>query len=754
MKFSTISAATLLAAQCSAAHVVDIPLNLQIQDTEIPQEMAQRLLSKLPQLSPDKRYEQLFVGRNGRSQEYVCAIPPANSTLAEIVEKHSHDREKDSNILAKAIDIVHASFPSSQCVYSYDLRGFYWTYGYCHADKIIQYHETAAFNERPQKHVPGSPNMVYVLGRFSKSSANEVTFKNQASPVEKLKYIRDSARTFRLVDEKVSPFSHLSQKVLLQMASDGSICDMTWQPRSTEVVYKCDANGGNLAHIIDVAEIKTCHYRLFVHVPNLCQYEPFAPNKDAEELVDVTCQRVSENPDFSLKGLSTFEDYSHHQILRQHSPFPVPSDNRINVAMHSMVALSRGFYLAKYNGNYRTTSDFYNHRNVILFNGFHASLDDLNLQLGRTIYNNIGKNLLAPHFNGKEQVMLSWKHSFIMWFEVYNFKGEFLGISRLLHDGSNEKKVLGAQIFDPITLLDIDGDDSMPNSFNRPEFEAPYNMWNYEMFLASGQSPVFSKKSTDARKGMGDDMVELTKTVVIYNDGIMADGSPNVAVFEDESEVQLPGQYNKKGEYVFTYEPNPGQAETFTAVLVPGVEFYGYPITYLEPRSLAELKMLENTRTVTQTEGEVTEVTSGDNGAEESEEKEKENGDEIQEVDDINREETANKLAHDLQVESEELLDNILIQMFKIGDTQEVDSIENEELLEKAMKYLAKMKEFQELKDIGADDDLAHDLHMRMEGLTPENIELMEQMAEMLIEKLQQPDENMSESEEIAHDEL
>lgn len=709
MKLSTVLTITLLVAQCGAANVVDIPLNLRIQDTEIPLEMAQSLItSTLPQLSPDKRYQRLFIGRNGVSEEYLCAIPPANSTLPEIAEVPTIEHEEDSTILAKAIDLVHASFLSNQCVYSYDLRGFYWTYGYCHGDKIIQYHEVAPFKDRPHKHEAGAPNMVYVLGRFSKASTKEVSFNNQVSPIEMQTYVRDSARTFRLVDEKVSPFSHLSQKVLLQMATDGSICDMTWQPRSTEVVYKCDANGGKLAHILDVEEIKTCHYRLFVHVPNLCHYQPFVPDKAAEDLVDVTCQRVAKQPGYALDGLTTFEDYADHQVLRQNSPFPVPSDNRIDIAMHTIVALSRGFYIAKYNGDYHTTSDFYNHRNVILFNGFHTSLADLNFQMGRTVFNSIGKNLLAPLFMGNEQVMLSWKHSFIMWFEVYNFKGELLGISRLLRDGFKEKKLLSAQMFDPVTLLDVDGDDSMVKSFSRPNFEAPYNMWNFEMFLDNTQSPVIIKKPTTDEKKIGKDMVELTQTVVVYNDGVMADGSPNVAVYEEISGDKLAGQYNKKGEYVFTYEPNPGQTETFTALLVPGVDFYGYPITYLEPRNLAEHKSLEETVTVTQT-AEREAATGGIAGGEQKSEKE-ENGEN--------------------------------------GKNDETDTIEG-------------VEKGEEIADDQAEDKPHHNLNS--EEITREKEELLEKIVEELIQKMivqpegddhGAPDDDHPDPQESAHDEL
>ncbi|SGZ47302.1 CIC11C00000005281 [Sungouiella intermedia] len=663
MKPFNIFVASLLASRLGAAQIVNVPLNFRIQDTEIPQELAANLVSspkssQSSQLTSKTRFERLFIHRNNDSEEYLCAIPPANSTFQDMPEESQLDLEKDSIILARAIDIVHGSFSPDQCVWSYDLRGFYWTYGYCHGDKIVQYHEMAPMKDRPHKHVPGSPNMVYVLGRFSKASAKEVSFKNQVSAIEMQKYIRDSGRSFRLVDEKLSPFSHLSQKVVLQMASDGSLCDMTLHPRSTEVVYKCDVNGGKHPQILDVEEIKTCHYRLFVHVPGLCQYEPFLPNKDTEDLVDVTCQRVSSQAAYSVDGMLTFEDYSHHHQLRKDSPFPVPADTRINVAMHDMVALSRGFYLAKYTGEYGTSSEYYNHRNVILFNGFHTSLDDLNLQLGRTVFNSIGKNLLAPLFKANEQVMLSWTHSFIMWFEVYNFKGELLGISRLLHDGSNEVNVLGAQMFDPVTLLDVDGDDSMPRSFNRPAFEAPYNMWNFEMFLAKGRSPAFnkkgrstSKKSQSWKKKLEEDMVELTQMVLVYNDGVMADGSPNIEIYLEDTGEKLTGQYNEKDVYEFTYEPNPGQTETFTALVIPEVEYFGYPITFREPKSLAELKKLEElTVTVTQTAG-TAEAT--DQGAELQDER-----------DDVNDGDDANNKELDREITPEHLFDELIQRLY------------------------------------------------------------------------------------------
>lgn len=603
MKHLAVLAALLLSAHCKANDVIEAPFNLQLQNTRIPREMADILLLRdlgytKYTLHPDSRFEQFFVSRNNVSEEYVCSIPPEGSTFPETTNQTDHNPQLDSEILAKGMEVVHNSFSQSSCVWAYDLRGFYWTYGYCHGDKIIQYHETAPPQERLHKHVPGSPKMVYVLGRFSKASNNEIRFTNQASPLQYFKYLQSSEGTFRLVSEKLSPFSHQSQKVIMQMATDGSLCDMTWQPRLTEIVYKCNANGGKRVQIIDVEEIKTCHYRMFIHVPALCQLESFVPNKVTQHLVDVTCQRVSDEAGYSIDTLSTFEEYLDHPIFRQDSVFPVRADNRINVAQHDMIALGKGFYLGTV-GNYQSESEYFNNRNVLLFNGFYELNEDLNMQVGRIIFNSIGKNLLAPEFVKGEQVLLLWLHSFIMWFEVYNFKGEFIGLSRLEHDGTKEQTVLGAQLFDPVTLLDVDGDDQLAALFTRPHYEAPHNMWNFEMFLSHGKSPKLTKEKP---KPKDESLVQKTKMVIVYNEGQMENGRPNIAVYDEDADETLPGAYNDRGEYLFELEVSPQQTETFTAPQVPDVEFVGYPVLYYVKRLATENADVETTTlVVTQT---------------------------------------------------------------------------------------------------------------------------------------------------------
>lgn len=609
MKHQLLVSALWLIAHSIAHDFIEAPYNLQLQNTQIPKLMAQSLLLKDSDYSkytshPDNRFEQFYVHQNNHTEQFLCSVPPQGSTKP-LSHEQEPDVKLDSDILAKATKIIHNSFSQGSCVWEYDLRGFYWTYGYCHGDKIIQYHETAPLQERKQKHLPGAPDMVYVLGRFSKASAKEVKFSNEASPLQYHKFLQGSEGTFRLVNEKMSPFSHRQQKVVMQMATDGSLCDMTRQPRLTEIVYKCNANGGKRVQILDVEEIKTCHYRMFIHVPGLCQLEAFVPDKLKQDLVDVTCQKISDDDNYSLHGLTTFEEYLEHPILRQDLVFPVRADNKINVAQHEMSALGRGFYLAKYMGKYQTQSDFYNNRNVILYNGFYESMLDLNTQLGRTIFNAVGKKLLAPEFVNNEQQVLQWKHLFILWFEVYNYKGEFIGLSRLEHDGLNPQVVLGAQMLDPVSLRDVDSDDSLAPLYERPLYQAPHNMWNYEKFSSRGVKLA----KPEQKKAKDELLVKKVKTVIVYNEGEMEDGRPNILVFDEEKDEQLPGQYDRRGEYVFQMVVGETQTETFTAPQIPNVEFLGFPVTYF-------VKSEDEPETVTVTKtastGEVEKVLEGE----------------------------------------------------------------------------------------------------------------------------------------------
>lgn len=446
---------------------------------------------------PDNTFESYFIQRGNKSDEYICSIPSARIESIEKRESKQTTDTSNEKLLSTAVDIINQSFPKKGCLYTYDLRGLHWTYAYCFADKVIQYHEQVPPKERHYRHVAAFPNEVFVLGRFSEPTLKNVEFKNQATPKQRETYEKHGRESFTLAEDKASPFRHHSaQKVVLQVLEHGSHCDLTEKFRSAQIVYKCDpeAQGFSQPEIIDVPELTTCLYKVVIHVPGLCALEQFAPHRNVKEsLVDLSCQLVDEESnDDSVDNSFSFESFTSNVKLRDHDSFPVRSDNKISVDDHSLMSLGYGFYLAKSKTGYRSTSAFYNNRNVIIYNGFAELLSDLGYQLGRTLYNAVGKTLLAPYFENDEQKRLLWTDSFTIWLEVYDFFGNFVALIRTVRDGSLPQASLMLQVIDPVTMIDIEGDPPEDMAFDLTRYEAPHNLWNYQYFRrgrAAGEIP-------------------------------------------------------------------------------------------------------------------------------------------------------------------------------------------------------------------------------------------------------------------------
>lgn len=548
----------LLCAVVAATYTLT-PYNVRLFESFLPLNIALSLAAS-PGLSPS--YQMYFVGND----PYLCALPEHEP----LVQQPSG--EPEAEVLDSAVELIQSSFSSDSCVWAYDLRRSYWTYAFCNADKIIQYHEAAPPAERGKTHLAQHPDHVFVLGRFQKHSAKEVLFENQALPSLYQHYAASEARrTATLKDEQSSPFVHSSaQKVVLQIVTDGSVCDMTGQPRTIEVVYKCDSSLVLLNPIIvDVLEIKVCHYKMLIHIPKLCSHESFMPDKYVQDhLVDVNCQRVDMNK-LASTTFVLFDQFINRTVLRDHPAFPVRADNRINIADHHLAPLNRGFYVARSKTELTSESEYFNHRNVVLFNGHFDSLLDLNKQFAESIINSIGTKLLAPvilrndageaDFNS----VLEWLHTFTLFFEIYDYKGELVGISKISHDASRGERTVFATILDPKTLLDNEGDVMELVSFSRPDFDAPMQMWNFQVFDEQGKPLKQWSGPTESR------------LFVVYNRG-WEGNRIKMEVVDEKSDSVMLGDYSADDEYTFKYEVPGNTLEYQIRPIEAHQEFYGF----------------------------------------------------------------------------------------------------------------------------------------------------------------------------------
>lgn len=556
------------------------PYRVKWEEAHMPPDTARGLL-----LASDAQahYHMFSVAGVDGPEQYLCEIPQVNSSAVATAAPLTETPE--STILEKALGIVADTFAGKECLFAYELRQKYWSYAFCAADKIIQWHEGAPPHERHKRNVATAPNEVFVLGRFSPASADKVLFKNQAPPLYWAHFTAALARTATLSTETIDTFDHrLPQKIVLQFVTDGLHCQVTGNPRSVEVVYKCDADGGSHPQITNVLEVRLCHYKLFVHVPGLCRYEPFAVSRQIEDsMVDLTCRKVG-----SASSWHHFADNVDNAVVRRlDSRFPVRADNRINIADHDLVPLNRGFYLARSRTPFNSSSEYVRERSYLLFNGHHDSLLDLTTQVAQCILRSIGVLLLAPTPDGSE-VLLDWLHSFLLWFEVYNPAGRFIALAHLRREASSPKSVIYAAAIDPKTGLTAKGDVYPLPSFERPQYEAPANMWNYELFSALGLP--------QAAKGPSDPSAQWA--IVAYNKGLLANSSVLLEVLDQASGAIYRAWHHDQYSYIVEI-PDGGTLLHFKlAAMLPDQKFVGVELRYSD--ALENAKTQQETQQKTQ----------------------------------------------------------------------------------------------------------------------------------------------------------
>lgn len=494
MKFLTtyLPILILLSFGATQSHPKNL-FSIKLYESFFPGGLADVLIegSRNASVNDEERYKSFFIQRQNSSDRYLCAIPPQH------LEKYYQLQEQedtsssvpDLQILDQALSIINQSFSKDKCLFAYELRGLYWTYAFCYADKIIQYREAAHPHVRDKEHKADYPNTVYVLGRFTSATPyKDIKIANQATDLHRARYNSGKATHYSLSDDKESPFSHHSaQKVVLQIVEDGSKCELKMLPRTVEVIYKCDPELAGLTspQIMDVPEITTCQYKMFIHVPGLCDLEPFAPLRNLEEYsTQVDCQLVEESA-VGIEG-GKFDDWVSNIKLRDDERFPVRENNRIFIGDHHLMPLGNGFYFALSKTRYESLSPYFNMRNVLVYNGPDDDRETLSNNLGRTLYDAIGKKINAPYFEENQHQLLNWNDSFVMWLELYDHKGDFHTLYKVQRDGERDDMVLSMQVIDPASLLDVEDDEPLDLAFDQSGYEAPHEMWNFQSFRRSG----------------------------------------------------------------------------------------------------------------------------------------------------------------------------------------------------------------------------------------------------------------------------
>lgn len=172
-----------------------------------------------------------------KEEGYTCYIPPL---------KEAEGKESEKYTGPTPFELLSPLFISGGCSYRIDS---FWSYEICHGNYIKQFHEE---RDRIQE---------YYLGKIDKTKLEAMKEKDETDKEgEAKKYPQ------KKIDGNNMAYFEMEM-------TDGTLCDLNNEPRTTKVLYVCYAHGKN--EIYSLKETSTCNYEVIILTPTLCGHPLF-----------------------------------------------------------------------------------------------------------------------------------------------------------------------------------------------------------------------------------------------------------------------------------------------------------------------------------------------------------------------------------------------------------------------------------------------------------------------------------------------
>ncbi|WVQ75899.1 hypothetical protein IAR50_005534 [Cryptococcus sp. DSM 104548] len=230
--------------------------------------------------------------------QYLCLMPSQNTTQSQLATLDQLEEVEDELDPVQGWEAL--SHLDGKCLYS---KQGWFTYAYCHNLHIRQFRAAAPPHAQPtQGYVPQEdPNYEgYTLGRAqvdssyeksqSKSSRSKVKGAKPGSPAYEAEKSVDSASGQTSTSPAVSFRHGASSRYLIQRWSDGTRCDKTSRPRSTELQVHCSMTSSDTIYMIK--EVAICQYVMIIHSPHLCGLPGFRAREAEVGGAGVMCREV------------------------------------------------------------------------------------------------------------------------------------------------------------------------------------------------------------------------------------------------------------------------------------------------------------------------------------------------------------------------------------------------------------------------------------------------------------------------------
>ncbi|XP_042482297.1 protein OS-9 homolog [Macadamia integrifolia] len=192
---------------------------------------------------PDEDQESTVMS-NKEGQKYLCFLPKVEKTKTG----KPITQQNTSNVIVETGRRVKLKTPDELLEVLKDgcvvRQEGWWSYELCYQSKLRQFHLDG-----------GKVVQEFILGIYDAEAT--AAFNHNLSDVSTLKDPRSK---------------DASQRYHAHQYTNGTICDLTNQPRETEVRFVCSDSP---VMISSITELSTCKYALTVQCPMLCKHPMF-----------------------------------------------------------------------------------------------------------------------------------------------------------------------------------------------------------------------------------------------------------------------------------------------------------------------------------------------------------------------------------------------------------------------------------------------------------------------------------------------
>ncbi|CAO3610111.1 unnamed protein product [Cunninghamella echinulata] len=263
------------------------------------------------------------------NQPFLCTIPIVTPEEEE-EEKNKYKQKYSSELSASETQhtiengLKLLEPLEKECLY-YPTNS-YWTYEYCHKKHVRQFHiDPTKTESNAQDNIEGKS--VYFLGKFpervNKKDPSTLSNRNQDTTIHITSSTNSKNNDPSLLQQQQEKENHdkyvqgsastqLKQigdkKLLVQRWGDGTLCDKTNQPRTTDIQFQCDIHHHG-DHISNYQELSTCHYLMTISTPRLCDDSMLTSTKKPK-LHQIECNPIVPDHEIIAKNKLLGDDPS------------------------------------------------------------------------------------------------------------------------------------------------------------------------------------------------------------------------------------------------------------------------------------------------------------------------------------------------------------------------------------------------------------------------------------------------------------